>query len=389
VSYCVKKPASAPGIDAQFHSKEWNYWPGHEDLSRELTRLLGAAQEGGSTISECLLTASRISPQDEDSWYREWRKTADASNERGNAAFNRGHALTAQSNWLRASNYYQAAAYPLDAADKRQQAVLARMRICSRRYLKQMTPAGEVVDIPWLDEYPLEGYFLPAPGASGRAPVVICFGEPGRRKEEYLHKTARHARERGMSMLAVDLQGSGAGAQFEEVAGRTDLETAIGYVMDYLLERGDVDEGRIAILGDGSESSFVARGIALERRLTAAVCDGGIWDLHERAFLMDRIAPLDFGLVAMSRRSNLARYIKCPLLVTLGEHGWLEKDHVSALFDQLKENHRDIQLKIFLGSETADAQGHADNPTLANEYIFDWIADRLAIGASQSLERFA
>jgi len=25
-------------------------------------------------------------------------------------------------------------------------------------------------------------------------------------------------------------------------------------------------------------------------------------------------------------------------------------------------------------------QGHADNPTLANEYIFDWIASRLRIG---------
>jgi hypothetical protein len=30
--------------------------------------------------------------------------------------------------------------------------------------------------------------------------------------------------------------------------------------------------------------------------------------------------------------------------------------------------------------ETAAMQGHADNPTLANEYIFDWVASRLRTG---------
>ena len=61
----------------------------------------------------------------------------------------------------------------------------------------------------------------------------------------------------------------------------------------------------------------------------------------------------------------------------MGEHGWLEAERVQFLFEQLKKDQRDITLKIFTGAETADSQGHADNPTLANEFIFDWIADRL------------
>jgi dienelactone hydrolase len=381
--------AAERSVGADVDSAGWSYWPDNEDLSNEFARLLGAAQEGGSTISECFLTASRIDPQDEDSWYQEWKRTADANHERGNTALSRGHVLTAQSNWLRAINYYQAAAYPFDAADNRQQAALLRSRSCAHHYLEHLTPAGEVVDIPWLDDYSLQGYFLPAPSRAGPAPVVVCLGEPGSRKEELLYKLARYARDRGMSMLAVDLCGSGTGAKFEKVAGRSDLETAIGHVVDYLLTRDDVDQRRIAIFGDGSGSSFVARGAALDRRLAAAVCDGGIWDLHERAFLMRRVASLDCGLAAMSRRSSIARYIKCPVLVTLGEHGWLEKDQVTLLFEQIKASHRDIELKIFRGSETAAAQGHADNPTLANEYIFDWISDRLAIPAKQSLRRRA
>jgi hypothetical protein len=36
-------------------------------------------------------------------------------------------------------------------------------------------------------------------------------------------------------------------------------------------------------------------------------------------------------------------------------------------------------LRIFTVDETAAAQGHADNPTLANEFIFDWVASRLGI----------
>jgi dienelactone hydrolase len=364
------------GTNSDFHPGGWVHWPDNEDVSLEFMRLLGAAQEGGSTISECFLTATRIDPADEQSWYREWKKTADASNARGDAAFRSGNVVTAQANWLRAMNYYQAAAFHFDATDENRKVATACMMACARRYLQHLTPAGEVVQIPWLDEYPLQGYFLAAPAALGPRPVVVCIGEPGHRKEEYLYKMARYGRERGMSTLVVDLMGSGTGAQFETVAGHPDLETAIGAVMDYLTTRNDTDHRRIAIVGDGAGSSFVARGVALDGRFAAAVCDGGIWDLHEQNFLMNRVLPPHTGFPAWGG-SGIARKLICPVLITLGEHGWLVADHVAELFDQLQAAHRDISLKIFSGKETAASQGHADNPTLANEFIFDWIADRL------------
>jgi dienelactone hydrolase len=361
----------------QFDQKDWIRWPDNEDLSAEFLRLLGAAQEGGSTVSECFLTASRINPRDNESWYREWNRTAAASHERGNIALARGHCLTARSNWLRAINYYSAAAFDFDFADRRFKTCLANMRACARRYLEHRTPAGEVVEIPWLSGYPLEGYFLPASSTSAPTPAVICMGEPGHRKEEYLYKTARYARDRGMSLLAVDLLGLDNGARFENVAGRCDLETAVPAIMDYLASRDEVDERRIAILDDGSGSSFVARGVALDQRFAAAVCDGGIWDLHERAFLAERLAPRDADVAAGVGCSRIARNLKCPVLITVGEHGWLKPEQVNVLFKRLKNNQRDITLKIFKETETAASQGHSDNPTLANEFIFDWIADRL------------
>jgi dienelactone hydrolase len=350
-------------------------WPNSEGLTAEFRRLLGAAQEGGSTVSECFLTAGRIDPKDPESWYREWKRTAEANHERGDAAFSHGNRLTAKSNWLRAVSYYNAAVLDLDFADKRRQAGLAAMRACARRYLEHRTPAGEVVEIPWLSHYALEGYFLPARALSAQTPVVVCIGEPGHRKEEYLYKTARHARDRGMSLLAVDLLGSDNGARFEDVVGRPDLETAVSYIMDYLATRDDVDQRKIAIIGDGS-GSFVARGVALDHRFAAAVCDGGIWDLQERAFLAGRGAALDAGSPA-GLKSRIAPKLKCPVLIPMSEHGWLEPERVSALVEQLKAGQPDITLKIFTEAETAASEGHTDNPTLANEFIFDWISNRL------------
>jgi pimeloyl-ACP methyl ester carboxylesterase len=362
----------------------WICWPEREDLSLEFMRLLAAAQEGGSTVSECWLTASHVDFTDDDSWYQEWSKTADVNNDRGFAAFAAGNLVTARSNWLRALNYYSAAAYPVDLAPDKPLVAMSAMRECAANYLRHSEPRGEVVSIPWLSEFALQGYYLPARATNDPAPVVICIGEPGHRKEEYLFKLARHAFERGISLLAVDVLGDGTGLPYEQLVQRQKLESAIEPIMDYLVGRDDVDEGRIAILADGWSSSFVARGIAFDPRFAAAVCDGGIWDLHERAFLKQRTAPAGSDTGCSPETSRILRSISCPLLITVGERGWLMTDRVAELADQLGVGRRDVTLKIFEQAETAAAQGHMDNPTLANEFIFDWIASRLGTDSRSS-----
>jgi hypothetical protein len=371
-----RAPASST-MKLEFNRDGWVHWPEREDLSLEFMRLLASAQEGGSTVSECWLTASRIDIADDHSWYREWTRTADVNNERGAAALAKGNLLTARSNWLRAISYYQAAAYPFDGAGENHRSSIAAMRQCAANYLRHGEPSGEIVSIPWTNGLTLQGYYLPARATTKPAPAVICIGEPGHRKEEFLFKVARHALERGMSLLAVDVWGDDTDTPLETVVGRHKLEAAIGYFMDYLCDRDDVDETRIAILADGWGSSFVARGIAFDRRFAAAVCDGGIWDSHERSFLRRRAATLGADMLQGLDSSRITRNIACPMLITVGERGWLQTERVSELIDPLETDRRDITLKIFESAETAAAQGHMDNPTLANEFIFDWIASRL------------
>ena len=47
------------------------------EFAFELQRTLGASYSGEADVGECLATASRITEGDFESWYSEWKKTAD------------------------------------------------------------------------------------------------------------------------------------------------------------------------------------------------------------------------------------------------------------------------------------------------------------------------
>jgi hypothetical protein len=315
---------------------------------------------------------------------------ADANKARAEAAIESGHRLTAQSNWLRAANYYSAAALkiePEDSATRESDTceLVISMRACAREYLNCLAPQGEVVQVPWLDHLGLEAYFLPAPGAGSKpAPVVICIAESDQRKEYLLYKTARYARDRNMALLCVDLNGlqEGLGA---DAGPPIRIETCVVALVDYLVERGDIDSDRIAIVGDGADSSLVAKGVALDGRLAAAVCDGGLWEL------LDEAADLDAGSqTRWIRLPPLAWKISCPLLVVLGQHSGLQADRARQLLHRDRDSGAEPSFRIFEASETGTSDAQIDNPTLVNEFIFDWIVSQMAARSSlRKLSGFA
>lgn len=360
-----------------FADNGWISWPGREDLSAELVKILAAAQDGGSTVAECWLTLSRLDYHADSSWPQEWIRSATVSEVRAEASYLRGSLVTARRNWLRAMNYYRAAASAFDVSADLLRLAMEGMRRCAGNFVRRRSPAGEVVTIPWLEDFSLQGYFLPSV-VHERAPVVVCIGEPGSHKEECLSKYVNHAHERGMSLLAVDLLGAHLTVQPERLAGGRKLEAAISHVMDFLVERPGVDENRIAIVADGWSSSFVAKAVASDTRFAAAVCDGGVWDLQERAFRSSRVTGVEYSGWLEEPNLTLQR-IACPLLVTAGERGWLQADMLTEFGSQLSKHHADATFKLFTRAETAAMQGHLDNPTLANEVIFDWLEDRLGL----------
>ncbi|MDB5551850.1 MAG: hypothetical protein JWL86_1834 [Rhizobium sp.] len=380
---------AVPESSPRYAPRGWMHWPDNEDYSHRFMQVLGTAQEGSSTISECFLAATRITSGDDESWHREWKKLADTCKSRGDLALQQGNTNTAQSNWLRASNYYRTAEQFLIIDDRRRGHTLEQMQKCSHLYLSYLVPKGEVIQIPGPDGSLMQGYFLLAPGAAAQTPVVVCIGGPDHLKEEHLYKMPRHAHARKLSLLVVDLPGQGGSPRGDHRVGPNDVETSISCWVDYLASRGEVDPERIAIFGEGLGAAFASRAAGLDHRLSAAVCDGGIWDLHERAFLLKRISGgnnQDSIEDQFSRlwRHSIAKRIRCPILVTLGEFDWLETSYAAEFYSYLRETGVDISLKVFLAAETAASHAQIDNPTIGNEFVFDWIAARLATSGRQN-----
>lgn len=364
-----------------FEAGGWMHWPDNADYSLQFMRVLGSAQEGGSTISECFLTASRILPGDDESWYSAWKAVADSNKARGDVALEAGHVQSAVSNWLRASNYYRTSEIFLKLDDSRRADALERMRTCSYLVVSHQPSGGELVRIPCFDDGFVEAYFLSAPGADPKAPVVICVGGSGHFKDDHLHTLMRQAHSRGLSLLLADLPGQGSAPRIRGSV-RYEVETAISCCVDYLIARGDTDEQRIAIFGNGLGAAYASRAASLDDRFAAAVCDAGMWDMHQSVTAAQWMSGYEGRDALAEEIRRLRRHglnsIRCPILMTFGEHDWLDTRHAAALCDALRDEGADVTLKVFSATETAAAHGQSDNPTLGNEFVFDWISSHLA-----------
>jgi dienelactone hydrolase len=364
------------------HDLGWMRWPENEEYSRQFMRVLGAAQERGIPVFECLHAARRLIPGDKESWYREWTRIAGASKVRGHQALAGGYIQKAQSNWLRASNYFRFADYLLDSGDRRRAHIFDEMEKCSQLYLLCMKPQGEAVQIPYEGDSFLFGYFLLAPGAPRKAPAVISFGGPDESRDDQLYKISRHGLNRGLSLLLVDLPGQGASARRNKLAARHDTEVPIGYCMDYLLSRDDIDARRVALYGDGFSGAYATRAASRDDRFAAAVCDGGFSDQHEQVSLLEWSSSVDDinWIKRKARRlrsQNVTLRIKCPCLVTTDEHDPMHVRDTIELYNFCKDSGMDIELKSFSEEESGTPRGRFDNSTLRKEFIFDWLVKKI------------
>lgn len=217
----------------------------------------------------------------------------------------------------------------------------------------------------------------------------MCICGPDQRKEDLLESLAVEAHARGLSLLLADLPGQG-GSAGPRRTGRYDIETAISCWVDFLIARDDVAASAIALFGIGAGGALATRGAVTDDRFAAVVCDGGVWDLLERAFVADHIA----GGSGWSPRSNpnfarssIARSIRCPVLVAWGARDGCDAALVVDCCQRLRESGLNIDWRIFeapvasAGDDPGDFDGPDEAPAggdpLVNAFVLDWMADRL------------
>lgn len=368
----------------------WHHWPDDFWMSYQFRRGLGETQEGGGAVSEVFQAASRMVAGDLESWYKEWMHIADRNAARAADAIQRKHVRTAMNCWLRAANYYREAEFWLPADDPRRLDAYTRAEEASRNCFTRMTPAAEVVDIPYEPGKPMPAYFIRSANGGPRQPVLISVGGLDSYKDELWFMTGRGAVQRGMSVLLVDGPGQGGTLRRHKLPTRYDYEVPIGKCIDWLEKRSDVDPTRIAISGSSLGGYYAARAGAMEPRLAACISHGAMWDVHERWKARDDNHGLAghikwvFGTQTMAEATEIAKpfklegvleNMKCPYLILHGGHDVLGVETVTKLYDYAKQHGIDATLRLTSEEETGAEHCQHDNPTLGQELMLDWLAD--------------
>jgi len=372
----------------------WQHWPEHPWLSYQFRRALGETQEGGGSVSESFLAASRMKPGDKESWHREWRIIAEANLNRGYEEEAAGHTYTAKRYWLKACNQFRSAEFWLPATDERRLKTFLQCEESFQAAGRYFDPPIEKVGIPYEGGQELSGYFIKSTStqeAGTRQPVLIAFGGLDSFKEELYFMVGRGALERGISCLLVDGPGQGATLRKLGIHNRFDYEVPVGACIDYLETRTDADMRRIAASGSSLGGYYVARAAAFEPRLAAAVSHGAVWavneiwgDADETHGLAEHIKWV-FGAGSMSEALEMGKAftldgivsrIRCPYLIVHGGFDVLGVRQAQHTFNAAKEAGVDVTLRLVQEDETGAEHCQHDNPTLGQDIIGDWLADR-------------
>jgi acetyl esterase/lipase len=249
----------------------------------ETLRVLGHTAYGGADIGEVITTAQAITAGDYDSWHDEWLATADWVAAEAEKALAAGHLVSARDGLMRASNYYRSADFYLhgNPDDPRIGHAYRRARECFRGAAALFDPPIEPVAIPY-EGTTLHGYFYRAHRRDGDAEpkptVVMHSGFDGTCEEMHAFGAAA-GQERGYNVVTFDGPGQPAALHFDGLHFRPDWEHVVTPVLDWVLERPDVDPHRVALLGASMGGLLAPRAAAFEHRLAACVAFDGVYDM--------------------------------------------------------------------------------------------------------------
>jgi pimeloyl-ACP methyl ester carboxylesterase len=372
----------------------WHQWPEYPPLSYQFRRALGETQEGGGAVSECFQAASRMVPGDKESWHAEWFKIAERNRQRGDEAERAGYIRTAMNCWLRAANYYRHAEFYVSPDNPRRLMTFDRCEEMSRKYFTSLNPPGEIVDIPYENGKTLSAYFVRAPYAIDKQPVLVCFGGLDSFKDELWFMVGRGAAQRGISVLMVDGPGQGASLRRQGILTRHDYEVPVARCIDYLETRSDVDLSRVAVSGSSLGGYYAARAACFEPRIAACVSHGGNGDVYQlwaergenyhMAFQIKWIAGTQTVAQARehmreARLKDVLHKMKCPYLIVHGGFDTGGVERARKVYEHAKSQGVNVTFYSVSAEETGADHCQHDNPTLGQEIVGDWLADRFGI----------
>lgn len=281
----------------------------NEGFDGQLQRTVGKCDSGMANVGECLYIASRIAAGDRDSWYSEWSTFADRLVAQAAAAEQAGHATSAASLRLRASEYYrQAFFWHRDDLDGQELTTAYRASVDAfRRALPHLRQTGRVLD----GDTP--GYLF-TPRGAGPFPTILHIGGYDNTAEE-LYASVYPALDRGWAFVGLDGPGQGSVLYDRRVTQRPDWEQVVPGMFDLVASLREVDSRRIVLVGRSFGGLLAPRGAVGAPHLAALIVDPGQYDMA--AGLAARLGELWHEVDDPTAKPKFDALLNIPALRTL------------------------------------------------------------------------
>lgn len=266
--------------------KPKHYFMEHAQMDFETQILLGCCHYGAADAGEILATVERIPSGDFEKWYQEWLALAERMQGIAEQSASSGNPVSARRSFLRAASYYSASAVFIDGTKDPSRGVAAWKRhlTCWELFCSSLNPPAQKVSIPFEGGSTMPGYFF-RPNQSGGPWATIIFnnGSDGPTSGMWNSGVAA-ALERDYAALVFDGPGQNAMLWLQNIPFRHDWEKVISPVVDFLLQRPEVDPNRIALSGISQGGYWVLRALAFEHRIAAGIADPGVMDVSTTFF---------------------------------------------------------------------------------------------------------
>lgn len=260
-------------------------------------------------------------------WCAAWCRRAAVHEHLGHDAHAAGHCLTAGEHWNRAALCYHFAKFVF--VEDAVQMKTAHMKAveCRQRALPYQRPPGERVSIPFEGTH-FAGILRKPVGVDKPPIVIMCMGLDSAKEETDAYEQPFLAR--GMAILAFD--GPGQGESEYELPIRGDYEVAVRAVVDWVLQRSDVDGQRIGLWGVSLGGYYAPRAVAFEKRVRACISLSGPFDWSDNWPALNELSRETFRVRAhLTTQADAQRYgaaltlkdvahnITCPLFIVAGK----------------------------------------------------------------------
>ncbi|MGL9623253.1 hypothetical protein QRQ56_35405 [Bradyrhizobium sp. U531] len=313
--------------------------------------------------------------------FAQWTCIGDAHRALADLNSKRGEVDEATEAWLCALTAFEVARRLVDEDDPQIEDISSRVKSVILAINLSLKQKLERVQISCCDQAEVHGYYVSAGTPDVCAPAVICIGSKQETDTILLGRLLPAVVGKDMSVLVVSH------AAFSD-RSRLESEILLSCCLDFLSSRPNVDPGRIGVFGEGLSAALATTFAASDRRVAAAVCDGGLWNWAQAlASVGWRSAAADLPGEELNseRRLRLVRQLRCPVLVVAGGRGIVSVSEATKLQAESRAVGIDLELAIHPMAHTTI--GEMENFVTSDNRIIGWLEHKLAYPQIALLEQ--